>query len=117
AAEAPPERAAEVLAAEVGSGRMTLPLWDNRVTEWILRVNLVAEVCPELGIPPIGTEEQKTILEQLALGASGYTDLKDRPVLPAFRAWLSPVQIEAVEANAPERVTLGNGKKARIVYS
>jgi ATP-dependent helicase HrpB len=116
-AEPPPDRTAEVLAAEVMGGRMTLPLWDSKVTEWVLRVNLLARECPRLGIPAIGEEEEKTILEQLALGASGYKDLKDRPVLPAFRAWLSPLQTEAVDRHAPERVSLGNGKKPRVVYA
>ena len=51
------------------------------------------------------------------MGAFGYKEIKERPVLPALKQWLSAAQREVVDKHAPERVTLSNGKTPKVVYS
>jgi len=114
--EVPPDGAARVLSDEVMADRMTLPLWDHAVVQWIRRLNLLVRACPELGLPPLGDPDRRAIVEQLCYGASGYKDLKDRPVLPVVRSWLSPLQQELVATHAPERVRLSNGKTPKLLY-
>lgn len=109
-------QAASLLAAEVIAGRLELPLWNEKVEQWITRVNCLAKWMPELEIPAISEEDRHLIIEQLCHGCTTYRQLKDREVFPALHAWLSHMQREMLEKYAPERYALRNGKTARIVY-
>ena len=108
--------AAGILAEEVLQGRLALKHWDEGVEQWILRLNRLQQWCPELGLPPIGPEERRNLVEQVCLGSYSQRDLKEREVLPTVKAWLSPPQQALLEQHAPERVTLANGRSARVIY-
>lgn len=110
-------QAASLLAAEVIAGRLELPLWNEKVEQWITRVNCLAKWMPELEIPPIGEEDRHILIEQLCHGCTTYRALKDREVFPALHAWLSHSQREMLEKFAPERYPLKNGRTARIEYN
>jgi ATP-dependent helicase HrpB len=86
------------------------------VNQWILRLNLLGQWCPELALPPIQAEDRRHLVEQLCHGAFTFRDLKDRPVKAEVRAWLSPAQQALVEKHAPERLRLPNGKTPRVIY-
>ncbi|HBJ82867.1 MAG TPA: ATP-dependent helicase HrpB [Verrucomicrobiales bacterium] len=109
-------QAASLLAAEVIAGRLELPLWNDKVEQWITRVNCLSKWMPDLEIPPIGEEDRHILIEQLCHGCTTYRALKDREVFPALHQWLSHSQREMLEKYAPERYALKNGKTARIVY-
>lgn len=110
-------QAASLLAAEVIAGRLELPLWNEKVEQWITRVNCLAKWMPELEIPSIGEEDRHILIEQLCHGCTTYRALKDREVFPALHQWLSHSQREMLEKFAPERYPLKNGRTARIEYS
>jgi ATP-dependent helicase HrpB len=112
----PAEEAARLLAAEVRAGRLELPGWTEAVEQWIRRVNLLARACPELGIPPIDEEARELLTQQVCAGAVSFKDLKERPVLPVARGWLSPAQQDLVDRHAPERLELPNGRRPRVDY-
>lgn len=112
----PAQEAAGLLAEEVCAGRLILKEWTHDVEQWILRLNCLAKWCPELDLPPITEEDRRHLIEQLCHGASGYKDIKDKPVKPLIKSWLSPAQQELLEKHAPERLTLGNGRAAKVVY-
>ncbi|MCX8155756.1 MAG: ATP-dependent helicase HrpB [Verrucomicrobiae bacterium] len=113
----PPEAAAPLLAAEVAAGRLTLKQWDHEVEQWILRLNFLARVCPELGLPPLEEQDRLHLIEQVCHGAFTYKDIKDRPVKPVVQSWLSPAQQDLLNRHAPERVDLGNGRRPKVVYA
>ncbi len=113
----PSEQAAAILAAEVTDGRLTLDLWNHDIEQYILRLNQLADWCPEYELPKLTTEDRHTLMEQLCLGASNYREIKDRPVWPVVKSWLSPMQQTLVEDQAPERLELPNGKRAKITYT
>ncbi len=114
----PPEaEAAALLAEEVNKGRLTLQGWGHAAEQWILRLNFLVQVCPDLGLAAIGGPEREFLVQQLCLGAVSYKDIKDRPALPVILAWLSGAQRALVERHAPERMELSNGKKAKVVYA
>jgi ATP-dependent helicase HrpB len=113
----PADAAARILATEVLSGRLPLRGWDTAVEQWILRVNFVARNCPDLGVPPIEADDRRLLVEMLCQNATGYKDIKDRPALPVVKAWLSSEQQALVEKHAPERLTLVNGKRPKVVYA
>ena len=113
----PADLAARVLAEEVVAGRLQLPKWDYAVKQWILRLNSLAEWCPDLELPPIHEADRQHIVEQLCLGASSYKEIKNRSVGPVVQAWLSVPQRELVDRYAPQRVRLSNGRTPRVTYN
>ncbi len=113
----PADAAAKLIAMEVVAGRLRLVEWDDSVEQWILRVNLLAKTCPELGIAAIGEEERREIVAHVCHGAVAYKDVKDKPVKPVVTAWLGPAQREQVEKHAPERLKLANGRTPKVTYT
>ena len=114
--DTPVDQAAEVLAGEVVSGRLILKGWDNKCQSWIARVSCLREHFPELGFPQLDDENFRLVIADACHGALSYKQIKDRPIWPALRKWLSPVHAEAVKMLAPERVSLDNGFEAKVTY-
>jgi ATP-dependent helicase HrpB len=112
----PAEEAARLLSEEVIAGRLILKEWDLGVEQWILRLNLLNQWCPELGLPAIGDQDRRHLIEQICHGATGYKDIKDKPVKPIIKSWLSAAQEDLLEKQAPERLTLTNGRAPKVVY-
>jgi ATP-dependent helicase HrpB len=113
----PAEEAARLLAREVAAGRLVLDKWDESVEQWIVRVNRLREWMADLDLPAIGDEDRSAIVEHLCHGAFSYNEIKDRPVLPVVKSWLSRQQQAWVEEYAPERIQLPRGRNVKVVYS
>jgi len=112
----PADAAARLLTDEVMAGRLSLTEWDESVDQWIQRLALLAQHCPELQLTPITTEDKRSIVEQVCLGAVGYKDIKEKPVKPVVQSWLSHPQRELLDKHAPERLNLPNGKTPKVTY-
>jgi ATP-dependent helicase HrpB len=112
----PADAAAQLLTEEVLAGRLTLNEWNHEVEQWILRLNLLSQWCPELALPPIGDADRRALVEQLCHGAFGYKDIKDKPVKGVVMSWLSPAQQELLNKHAPERLHLSNGRTPKVTY-
>ena len=116
-AEPPPaDEAAALLAREVLAGRIRLTEWTDAVEQWIVRVNCLAKWFPEHGVASIGETGRATLIEQVCQGALGARELKDRPVMPVLRTWLTVAQLAALEDNLPERIVMANGRRAHVTY-
>ena len=113
----PAEEAAQLLARAVLSGECALKQWDRAVDQWIARVNLLANVCPDWELPAYGEPERELLVQQICHGAASAKDIKDRPVLHAVKSLLSPAQIALVEKHMPERVVLSNGRAVKVQYA
>ena len=115
--EPPPvDAAARLLSEEVLAGRLALNDWDDSLEQWILRLNLLSQWCPELALPPVGDADRRHLVEQVCHGSFSGKDLKDKPVKVVVKSWLSPAQQQLLEKHVPERLTLANGRAARVVY-
>ena len=115
--EPPPlDAAARLLAEEVLAGRLAFSDWDDAAEQWIVRLNRLAEWCPDLELPPLAPANRRELVEQLCHGAFTFKDLRDRPVKAEIKAWLGSAQQALVEKHAPERLRLGNGRTPRVVY-
>ena len=115
--EPPPlDAAARLLAEEVVAGRLTLNDWDETLDQWILRLNLLSQWCPELALPPIGEEDRRHLVEQVCHGSFNSKDLKDKPAKAVVKSWLSSAQQGHLDKHAPERLTLSNGRTAKVIY-
>ena len=102
--DAPLEQAAALLAQEVIAGNCPLKLWDHAVDQWILRLNLLADWCPDFELPKLGEADRVTLIEQVCYGATSYREIKERPVWPVVKSWLSPAQQSLLDDFAPERL-------------
>ncbi len=113
----PGDEAAAILAREVIGGRLILEHWDESVEQWIARVNRLREWMPELELPAIRDEDRAVMIEHICHGASSYGEIRDRPVLPVVKSWLSRPQQAWIEEYAPERIELPNGRTVKIRYA
>ena len=113
----PPDEAAALLAREVAAGRMVLDNWNEAVEQWILRLHRLREWMPDLGLPGIGDDDRRAMIELICQGAFSAGEIKDRPVLPVVKSWLSREQQAWVEKYAPERITLPRGRAVKVAYS
>jgi ATP-dependent helicase HrpB len=112
----PADAAARLLADEIIAGRLPLPNWDHSVEQWLLRLHLLCQHCPELQLPPITEDDRKHIIGQLCHGAVSYKDIKEREVKPVVMSWLSEAQRGLLDRHAPERLTLPNGRTPKVAY-
>ncbi len=112
----PAEAAARLLAGEILAGRLPLPNWDHGVEQWLARLHLLCQHCPELHLPDLTEDDRKHIIEQLCHGAVSYKDIKERDVKPLVMSWLSGTQRELLDKHAPERLTLPNDRTPKVVY-
>ena len=115
--DAPLNEAAALLTKEVLAGRLKLEAWDETVEQWILRVNRLAEWFPELEVNPITEADRATLIEQICYGELGYRDIKDKPVMPVLKDWLTAEQFAVLDDYLPEKLVMGNGRKARLTYA
>jgi ATP-dependent helicase HrpB len=115
--EAPLDAAAALLTKEVVAGRLKLEQWDETVEQWITRVNRMAEWFPELEVNPVTDADRATLIEQVCYGALGYKDIKDKPVMPVLRDWLTAEQFAVLDDYLPERLVMGNGRRSRLTYN
>ena len=117
-ADTPPEgEAAALLAGEVQAGRIVLTGWTEAVEQWITRVNCLAKWFPELEVASITDADRLTLIEQICHGACGARELKDKPVLPVLRDWLTQEQLAVFDDYVPERLVMANGRRSRVTYS
>ncbi|WP_414660096.1 ATP-dependent helicase HrpB [Horticoccus sp. 23ND18S-11] len=114
--DAPLDAAASILTKEVLAGRLKLEAWDETVEQWITRVNRLAEWFPELEVNPITEADRATLVEQICYGELGYRGIKDKPVMPVLRDWLTAEQFAVLDDYLPERLTMGNGRRSRLTY-
>lgn len=115
--DAPLDAAAALLTKEVVAGRLKLEAWDETVEQWIVRVNRLAEWFPELEVNPLTEADRATLIEQICYGELGYRDIKDKPVMPILRDWLTAEQFAVLDQYLPERLVMGNGRKSRLTYN
>jgi ATP-dependent helicase HrpB len=109
-------RAGQLLAREVLAGNCPLKKWDNAVEHWIARVNFVAAEFSEFEFPRIDAAAKFLLIEQICQGATTYKEIKDRPVWPTVKSWLSAPQQQSLDNLAPERIKLASGRAAKITY-
>jgi ATP-dependent helicase HrpB len=114
--DVPLDDAARLLTAQVIAGRLKLEAWDEAVEQWIVRVNRLAEWFPELEVNPLTEADRATLIEQICYGELGYKDIRDKPVMPILRDWLTAEQLAVLDEYLPERITMANGRRSRVTY-
>lgn len=117
AEDVPYDEAARLLTQQVLAGNLKLEAWDETVEQWIVRVNRLAEWFPELEVNPLTEADRATLIEQICYGELGYKDIRDKPVMPILRDWLTAEQLAVIDEYLPERITMANGRRSRVTYN
>lgn len=117
AEDVPFDAAAALLTQQVMAGKIKLEAWDENVEQWIVRVNRLAEWFPELEVNPITDADRATLIEQICYGELGAKDVRDKPVMPVLRDWLTAEQLAVLDDYLPERLVMANGRKSRVRYA
>ncbi|MGD7652407.1 MAG: ATP-dependent helicase HrpB [Verrucomicrobiales bacterium] len=110
------DQAAELLAQRVLSGDLTLKNWDHSVEQWTARLLLLGNAMPELEMPGWSDDDRSAAVAQICHGAVSYKEIKNAKVWPVLNEWLSHAQRGALDSYCPERITLPNGRSAKITY-
>jgi ATP-dependent helicase HrpB len=114
--DAPLDAAAALLTKEVLAGRIKIESWDETTEQWITRVNRLAEWFPELEVSPITEADRATLVEQICYGEVSARGVKEKPVMPVLREWLTAEQFAVLDDYLPERLVMGNGRRSRLTY-
>ncbi|MDZ4788194.1 MAG: ATP-dependent helicase HrpB [Blastochloris sp.] len=115
--EAPPVDAARLLSEQVLKGKCLLTGWNERMDQWVLRIDFLRKIMPELEMPCFGLEEKQSFIESLCHGARSYKEIKDRELWTQALDWHSSTQRSWLEDFAPERSALAGGYKAKVTYA
>ncbi len=110
------DAAAEILAQRVLAGELILKSWGAEVEQWTARLAGLSEWMPEIEMPGWNDGDRAAAVVQICYGAVSYKEIKEADVWPVLREWLSAPQRAALDAYAPERIILANGRSAKITY-
>jgi len=108
--------AAGLLAERVISGELVLKRWDDAVDQWCARLAGLSEWMPEIELPGWSEADRELAVAQICHGAVSYKEIKEAPVWPVLKDWLSAAQRSAMDAYAPERIKLPTGREAKVRY-
>jgi ATP-dependent helicase HrpB len=114
--DVPSNEAAVLLAREVLAGRIKIEAWDESVEQWIVRVNRLAEWFPELEVNPLNEADRATLIEQICYGETSARGVMKKEVMPILRDWLVAEQLAVLDDYLPERLTMANGRRSRLMY-
>lgn len=110
------EQAAKLLANAVIAGDLVLKNWNERIEQWIARINFLARTCPDYGFAPFRAEDRQLVIEQICYGANSYSQIKDASVQEALNDWLPTGLATEVDRLAPTEIDLGERKRFRLRY-
>lgn len=118
--ELDPERAGDILGAEIGRRGWRNFTDADAVENFLNRISFLAKHFPEAGFPEIGDAVVIEAVKRLAFGASRVNELKNllgKGALEAeIAAGLTAEQRRLLDRCAPEFLQLGNRRRARVTY-
>jgi ATP-dependent helicase HrpB len=111
------EEVARVLAAAAGERLdRVLPPEGSPAALYLTRLRCLREWLPELGLPPCDAADLRGLLTWLCHGRRSFAELREGPWPEALQGRLSHAQRQAVEREAPERLTVPSGSRLALRY-
>lgn len=114
--DADPVEAAEILVDRIVRGEITLEKWDDQVDHWMVRTRCVRDWFPERGLIAYDDDDVRVILHEIVEGATRYSQIRSRAVLPYVQNALSWADQQFVEQMTPTRIQLPKGFGMKIQY-
>jgi ATP-dependent helicase HrpB len=111
------EAVAQALAtAAVDHWQRAFPHDNDAVMGFVNRVRFLNQHLPELGWPLFDQAYLQALLPDLCRGCSSFEQLRQAPWLDHLRGALSYAQLQTLDREAPERITLPSGNRVAIQY-
>jgi ATP-dependent helicase HrpB len=111
------EEAARVLTAAAAEHlERVLPPVDSPAGTYRTRVRCLGRWMPELRLPALDEADLRNLLPWLCRGRRSFADLRGADWLQAFQGKLTHAQRQAVEREAPERLTVPSGSRVALRY-
>ncbi|MHB0996643.1 MAG: ATP-dependent helicase HrpB [Elusimicrobiales bacterium] len=116
AAARPAKASSDLIAGEFIGGNERFQHWDEEVEDWLARVEFLAKACPDFGLEPLSEEDRDLIITDICSGARSVAEARTRPVLPALHDWYGWDKVRLIDKNAPARLEMPGGRRAKIRY-
>lgn len=113
---ADPVEAAEILVDRILAKDIDLAKWDEDVEHWIIRTRCVRQWFPGRELIGYDDDDVRVILYEIVDGATRYSQIRNRAVLPYVQQALSWDDQQFVEKMTPTRIKLPNGFGMKIRY-
>jgi len=112
-----PVAAADVLFQAAQSQlKVVMPHDDDEFSSFVTRGRCLSEWMPELTLPLFDDVLLLDVLRDLCQGRRAFSELKSAPWFAALQSKLNYAQVQTIEREAPERITVPSGSRIRIVY-
>lgn len=111
------EQASAILVEAAGARlERVLPSADSPAGEYLTRLRCLREWMPDLKLPAFDEVPLRELLPWLCQGSRSFEEVRNGPWLAALQNVLSPVQRQAVEREAPERLAVPSGSRIALHY-
>lgn len=100
----------------VTAGSVPLPTWNKEVDTWITKLNCLAGWRPDWELPPLSEADRTLLMEHMLSACRTRKDVKNLDIIHQVKNWLSPMQQKLVREHCPSRITLPNGRNAKVRY-
>jgi len=111
------DEAAAILAAAVAASWEKILDRDEAVRQYELRLVSLRRWIPELDLPELDANFWQHLLPDLCVGCQSLAELRQRPLLQLLKQQLRPDQQQAVEREAPEKLTVPSGSRIALEYA
>jgi ATP-dependent helicase HrpB len=89
---------------------------EGDVRDYVERAKALREWMPELGLPPLDEAQLTSLLPALCQNCRSFDDLRKAPWLQWIKSLLTQAQLQAVEREAPEKLSVPSGNRVAIQY-
>jgi ATP-dependent helicase HrpB len=111
------DETAEVLAAAVADHlERVLPPEDSPAGLYLTRLRCLRQWLPELELPAFEESELREVVASLCSTCRSFADLRSAGWLEALQGRLTHVQRQAIDREAPERLTVPSGSRLALRY-
>jgi ATP-dependent helicase HrpB len=108
--------AGRTLAEAHRKGYFELPLFNHELKQFIVRVNLVVAVMPELDFPPFDDDAVTQCLARAFAGQTLAKEAQATPLRDVFLQHLSKERVAWLDELAPTSITWPDGRKLKLLY-
>ncbi len=89
---------------------------DAAVLDFVTRVRCLHSWAPELNLPDLHDAQLHELMPVLCQGRRSFAELRQAPWLEAIKGLMSYEHVQAVQREAPERLTVPSGRSIQLRY-
>ena len=96
--------------------KVVMPHDDEEFSSFVARGRCLRDWMPELTLPLFDDALLLDVLRDLCQGRRAFSELRAAPWLAMLQSKLDYAQVQTIEREAPERITVPSGSRIRMVY-